>query len=170
MAEILNRSIRLSESVKESLDDMKKSLSANEYIRLMLEFFQRGGIDPMTNPKDKANAPVLKGIEQIKKMIRAIERDKIDLLLPENARDDQDLEKAHNEIARLKQENLLLRKRSENVVMDSELRDKLQKVELFVRTALNEKNFVKASGGRGDYFVQPVYLSGVIDRVTKLCS
>lgn len=169
MKEKLDTSIRLSHSVKESLDEMKEQYSANEYIRLMLRFFKKGDIDPSQKYQEK-NMAVLKAIEQVKKMIRAIERDKIDLMLPENTKGSNELERAQEEIVRLKQEVSLLRKRSENVVADTESQKKLRAVELFIGKALDEKNFVRANGGRGDFFVQPLYLSGVINEVKNLCS
>lgn len=77
-----NTTIRLTADVKQHLDEMKGSVSASEFIETMLSYFERNGVDPRTSINGKFKTLELQGIERIIKIIRAIEKDKIDKLLP----------------------------------------------------------------------------------------
>ena len=78
----INTTIRLTADVKQYLDEMKGSVSASEFIETMLSYFERNGVDPRTSINGKFKTLELQGIERIIKIIRAIEKDKIDKLLP----------------------------------------------------------------------------------------
>ena len=78
----INTTIRLTADVKQHLDEMKGSVSASEFIETMLSYFERNGVDPRTSINGKFKTLELQGIERIIKIIRAIEKDKIDKLLP----------------------------------------------------------------------------------------
>ena len=78
----ITKTIRVSIDVKQHLDEMKGSVSASEFIETMLSYFERNGVDPRTSINGKFKTLELQGIERIIKIIRAIEKDKIDKLLP----------------------------------------------------------------------------------------
>lgn len=74
MAEILNKNIRLSSSVKDRLDDARGNKSASSYIGIMLDFFDKTGENPRhiyKNPTEK----IEKRIEDLIKIFKVYERD-----------------------------------------------------------------------------------------------
>ena len=74
MAEILNKNIRLSSTVKERLDDARGNKSASSFIGLMLDFFDKTGENPRhiyRNPNEK----IEKRIEDLIKIFKVYERD-----------------------------------------------------------------------------------------------
>ena len=107
----------------------------------MLSYFERNGVDPRTSINGKFKTLELQGIERIIKIIRAIEKDKIDKLLPApEAHSDELLDRADKQVTQLKAEN-----------------------------AFDQKNFKKAEKGT-DYFVAPVYLGMLLYKVKEICS
>ena len=75
----ITKTIRVSIDVKQHLDEMKGSVSASEFIETMLSYFERNGVDPRTSINGKFKTLELQGIERIIKIIRAIEKDKIEV-------------------------------------------------------------------------------------------
>lgn len=74
MAQILNKNIRLSSSVKDRLDEARGSQSASSYIGLMLDFFDKTG----ENPRHINHSPtekIEKRIEDLVRIFKAYERD-----------------------------------------------------------------------------------------------
>ncbi len=109
----INTTIRLTADVKQHLDEMKGSVSASEFIETMLSYFERNGVDPRTSINGKFKTLELQGIERIIKIIRAIEKDKIDKLLPASESHSDDLLKqADKQVTQLKAEVERLKKAS----------------------------------------------------------
>lgn len=109
----INTTIRLTADVKQYLDEMKGSVSASEFIETMLSYFERNGVDPRTSINGKFKTLELQGIERIIKIIRAIEKDKIDKLLPASESHSDDLLKqADKQVTQLKAEVERLKKAS----------------------------------------------------------
>ena len=101
----ITKTIRVSIDVKQHLDEMKGSVSASEFIETMLSYFERNGVDPRTSINGKFKTLELQGIERIIKIIRAIEKDKIDKLLPApEAHSDELLDRADKQVTQLKAE------------------------------------------------------------------
>ena len=147
-----NTTIRLTADVKQHLDEMKGSVSASEFIETMLSYFERNGVDPRTSINGKFKTLELQGIERIIKIIRAIEKDKIDKLLPAS--------EAHSD-------DLL--KQADKQVTQLVGRNKLGQVVRLLENAFDQKNFKKAEKGT-DYFVAPVYLEMLLYKVKEICS
>lgn len=163
----ITKTIRVSIDVKQHLDEMKGSISANEFIESMLSYFERNGIDPRVASKGKSGTLVLQGIERIIKILRTIEKDKIDKLLPvPEMRSDENVTRANKKIAELKAE---LEKMKKSGAPDLESRRKLKQVVELLENAFNPKNFKKAERGT-DYFVAPVYLDMLLYKVKEICS
>ena len=78
----ITKNIRVSIDVKQHLDEMKGSVSSSEFIETMLNYIKRNGVDTRKSLNGKFKTLELQGIERIIKIIRAIEKDKIDKLLP----------------------------------------------------------------------------------------
>ena len=78
----ITKTIRVSIDVKQHLDEMKGSVSASEFIETMLSYFERNGWIPEHQSTGSSRHWNFRGIERIIKIIRAIEKDKIDKLLP----------------------------------------------------------------------------------------
>ena len=116
--------IRLTADVKQHLDEMKGSVSASEFIETMLSYFERNGVDPRTSINGKFKTLELQGIERIIKIIRAIEKDKIDKLLPASeAHSDDLLKRADKQVTQLKAEVERLKKASApDVEVETEIR------------------------------------------------
>ena len=150
-----NTTIRLTADVKQHLDEMKGSVSASEFIETMLSYFERNGVDPRTSINGKFKTLELQGIERIIKIIRAIEKDKIDLL-----------KQADKQVTQLKAEVERLKKASAPDVVG---RNKLGQVVRLLENAFDQKNFKKAEKGT-DYFVAPVYLEMLLYKVKEICS
>lgn len=109
----INTTIRLTADVKQYLDEMKGSVSASEFIETMLSYFERNGVDPRTSINGKFKTLELQGIERIIKIIRAIEKDKIDKLLPApEAHSDVLLKQTDKQVTQLKAEVERLKKAS----------------------------------------------------------
>ncbi len=109
----ITKTIRVSIDVKQHLDEMKGSVSASEFIETMLSYFERNGVDPRTSINGKFKTLELQGIERIIKIIRAIEKDKIDKLLPApEAHSDDLLKRADKQVTQLKAEVERLKKAS----------------------------------------------------------
>lgn len=109
----------------------------------------------------------LQGIERIIKIIRAIEKDKIDKLLPApEAHSDELLDRADKQVTQLKAEVERLKKASAPDVVG---RNKLGQVVRLLENAFDQKNFKKAEKGT-DYFVAPVYLEMLLYKVKEICS
>ena len=160
----INTTIRLTADVKQYLDEMKGSVSASEFIETMLSYFERNGVDPRTSINGKFKTLELQGIERIIKIIRAIEKDKIDKLLPASESHSDDLLKqADKQVTQLKAEVERLKKASAPDVVG---RNKLGQVVRLLENAFDQKNFKKAEKGT-DYFVAPVYLEMLLYKVTK---
>ena len=162
-----NTTIRLTADVKQHLDEMKGSVSASEFIETMLSYFERNGVDPRTSINGKFKTLELQGIERIIKIIRAIEKDKIDKLLPASeAHSDDLLKQADKQVTQLKAEVERLKKASAPDVVG---RNKLGQVVRLLENAFDQKNFKKAEKGT-DYFVTPVYLEMLLYKVKEICS
>ena len=160
----INTTIRLTADVKQYLDEMKGSVSASEFIETMLSYFERNGVDPRTSINGKFKTLELQGIERIIKIIRAIEKDKIDKLLPASESHSDDLLKqADKQVTQLKAEVERLKKASAPDVVG---RNKLGQVVRLLENAFDQKNFKKAEKGT-DYFVAPVYLEMLLYKVRK---
>ena len=156
----ITKTIRVSIDVKQHLDEMKGSVSASEFIETMLSYFERNGVDPRTSINGKFKTLELQGIERIIKIIRAIEKDKIDKLLPApEAHSDELLDRADKQVTQLKQAG----------APDVEDRRKLRQVVRLLENAFDQKNFKKAEKGT-DYFVAPVYLEMLLYKVKEICS
>ena len=163
----INTTIRLTADVKQYLDEMKGSVSASEFIETMLSYFERNGVDPRTSINGKFKTLELQGIERIIKIIRAIEKDKIDKLLPApEAHSDDLLKQTDKQVTQLKAEVERLKKAS---APDVEGRRKLEQVVRLLENAFDQKNFKKAEIGT-DYFVAPVYLEMLLYKVKEICS
>ena len=148
-----NTTIRLTADVKQHLDEMKGSVSASE--------------DPRTSINGKFKTLELQGIERIIKIIRAIEKDKIDKLLPApKAHSDELLDRADKQVTQLKAEVERLKQAG---APDVEDRRKLRQVVRLLENAFDQKNFKKAEKGT-DYFVAPVYLEMLLYKVKEICS
>lgn len=101
---------------------MKGSVSSSEFIETMLSYFERNGVDPRTSINGKFKTLELQGIERIIKIIRAIEKDKIDKLLPAPEvhsdvllkQTDKQVIQLKAEVERLKKQVLLTWKAEEN--------------------------------------------------------
>ena len=107
------------------------------------------------------------GIERIIKIIRAIEKDKIDKLLPApEAHSDELLDRADKQVTQLKAEVERLKQAG---APDVEDRRKLGQVVRLLENAFDQKNFKKAEKGT-DYFVAPVYLEMLLYKVKEICS
>ena len=157
----INTTIRLTADVKQYLDEMKGSVSASEFIETMLSYFERNGVDPRTSINGKFKTLELQGIERIIKIIRAIEKDKIDKLLPASESHSDDLLKqADKQVTQLKAEVERLKKASAPDV---------GQVVRLLENAFDQKNFKKAEKGT-DYFVAPVYLEMLLYKVKEICS
>ncbi|MDB0783253.1 BfmA/BtgA family mobilization protein, partial [Phocaeicola vulgatus] len=140
-----NTTIRLTADVKQHLDEMKGSVSASEFIETMLSYFERNGVDPRTSINGKFKTLELQGIERIIKIIRAIEKDKIDKLLPASeAHSDDLLKQADKQVTQLKAEVERLKKASAPDVVG---RNKLGQVVRLLENAFDQKNFKKAEKG-----------------------
>ena len=101
------------------------------------------------------------------KIIRAIEKDKIDKLLPApEAHSDVLLKQTDKQVTQLKAEVERLKKAS---APDVEGRRKLEQVVRLLENAFDQKNFKKAEIGT-DYFVAPVYLEMLLYKVKEICS
>lgn len=162
-----NTTIRLTADVKQHLDEMKGSVSASEFIETMLSYFERNGVDPRTSINGKFKTLELQGIERIIKIIRAIEKDKIDKQLPASESHSDDLLKqADKQVTQLKAEVERLKKASAPDVVG---RNKLGQVVRLLENAFDQKNFKKAEKGT-DYFVAPVYLEMLLYKVKEICS
>ena len=160
----ITKTIRVSIDVKQHLDEMKGSVSASEFIETMLSYFERNGVDPRTSINGTLE---LQGIERIIKIIRAIEKDKIDKLLPASeAHSDDLLKQADKQVTQLKAEVERLKKASAPDVVG---RNKLGQVVRLLENAFDQKNFKKAEKGT-DYFVAPVYLEMLLYKVKEICS
>ena len=156
----ITKTIRVSIDVKQHLDEMKGSVSASEFIETMLSYFERNGVDPRTSINGKFKTLELQGIERIIKIIRAIEKDKIDKLLPASESHSDDLLKqADKQVTQLKAEGERLKQG----------RNKLGQVVRLLENAFDQKNFKKAEKGT-DYFVAPVYLEMLLYKVKEICS
>ena len=108
-----------------------------------------------------------RGIERIIKIIRAIEKDKIDKLLPApEAHSDELLDRADKQVTQLKAEVERLKQAG---APDVEDRRKLGQVVRLLENAFDQKNFKKAEKGT-DYFVAPVYLEMLLYKVKEICS
>ena len=163
----ITKTIRVSIDVKQHLDEMKGSVSASEFIETMLSYFERNGVDPRTSINGKFKTLELQGIERIIKIIRAIEKDKIDKLLPASeAHSDDLLKQADKQVTQLKAEVERLKKASAPDVVG---RNKLGQVVRLLENAFDQKNFKKAEKGT-DYFVAPVYLEMLLYKVKEICS
>lgn len=161
------KTIRVSIDVKQHLDEMKGSVSASEFIETMLSYFERNGVDPRTSINGKFKTLELQGIERIIKIIRAIEKDKIDKLLPApEAHSDELLDRADKQVTQLKAEVERLKQAG---APDVEDRRKLGQVVRLLENAFDQKNFKKAEKGT-DYFVAPVYLEMLLYKVKEICS
>lgn len=164
-------SIRLSADVKQHLDEMKGGDSADRYIGYMLSYFERNGIDPRAVPKGKGGTLALQGIERIIKIIRAIEKDKIDkilsVLVPE-MHSDENLARALERIQKLETDLAQARKASGGA-SNPEDRRKLVEVVGLVENSLNPKNFRKADKGN-DFFVPPTYFEMLLLKIKNICS
>ena len=133
----------------------------------MLPYFERNGVDPRTSINGKFKTLELQGIERIIKIIRAIEKDKIDKLLPASeAHSDDLLKQADKQVTQLKAEVERLKKASAPDVVG---RNKLGQVVRLLENAFDQKNFKKAEKGT-DYFVAPVYLEMLLYKVKEICS
>ncbi|ALK83664.1 hypothetical protein BvMPK_1047 [Phocaeicola vulgatus] len=166
-AKKITKTIRVSIDVKQHLDEMKGSVSASEFIETMLSYFERNGVDPRTSINGKFKTLELQGIERIIKIIRAIEKDKIDKLLPASeAHSDDLLKQADKQVTQLKAEVERLKKASAPDVVG---RNKLGQVVRLLENAFDQKNFKKAEKGT-DYFVAPVYLEMLLYKVKEICS
>lgn len=151
----ITKTIRVSIDVKQHLDEMKGSVSASEFIETMLSYFERNGVDPRTSINGKFKTLELQGIERIIKIIRAIEKDKIDKLLPASeAHSDDLLKQADKQVTQLKAEVERLKKASDPDVVG---RNKLGQVVRLLENAFDQKNFKKA-GKRNRLFCRTVYL------------
>ncbi|WP_368327631.1 BfmA/BtgA family mobilization protein, partial [Phocaeicola sp. RTP21198st1_B8_RTP21198_201120] len=105
--------------MKQHLDEMKGSVSSSEFIETMLSYFERNGVDPRTSINGKFKTLELQGIERIIKIIRAIEKDKIDKLLPApEAHSDVLLKQTDKQVTQLKAEVERLKKASAPDVED----------------------------------------------------
>ena len=163
----ITKTIRVSIDVKQHLDEMKGSVSASEFIETMLSYFERNGVDPRTSINGKFKTLELQGIERIIKIIRAIEKDKIDKLLPApEAHSDELLDRADKQVTQLKAEVERLKQAG---APDVEDRRKLGQVVRLLENAFDQKNFKKAEKGT-DYFVAPVYLEMLLYKVKEICS
>ena len=161
----ITKTIRVSIDVKQHLDEMKGSVSASEFIETMLSYFERNGVDPRTSINGKFKTLELQGIERIIKIIRAIEKDKIDKLLPASeAHSDDLLKQADKQVTQLKAEVERLKKASAPDVVG---RNKLGQVVRLLENAFDQKNFKKAEKGT-DYFVAPVYLEMLLYKVKEV--
>ena len=130
-------------------------------------YFERNGVDPRTSINGKFKTLELQGIERIIKIIRAIEKDKIDKLLPASeAHSDDLLKQADKQVTQLKAEVERLKKASAPDVVG---RNKLGQVVRLLENAFDQKNFKKAEKGT-DYFVAPVYLEMLLYKVKEICS
>ena len=158
----ITKTIRVSIDVKQHLDEMKGSVSASEFIETMLSYFERNGVDPRTSINGKFKTLELQGIERIIKIIRAIEKDKIDKLLPAP----ELLDRADKQVTQLKAEVERLKQAG---APDVEDRRKLRQVVRLLENAFDQKNFKKAEKGT-DYFVAPVYLEMLLYKVKEICS
>lgn len=171
MKKSFNTTIRLSADVKQHLDEMKGGDSADRYIGYMLSYFERNGIDPRAVPKGKGGTLALQGIERIIKILRAIEKDKIDkilaVLVPE-MRSDENLTKALERIKKLETDLAEARKTSGGA-SNPEDRRKLAEVAGLIEQSLNPRNFKKADKGT-DFFVPPVYFEMLLLKVKNICS
>jgi predicted CopG family antitoxin len=157
----ITKTIRVSIDVKQHLDEMKGSVSASEFIETMLSYFERTSIN------GKFKTLELQGIERIIKIIRAIEKDKIDKLLPApEAHSDELLDRADKQVTQLKAEVERLKQAG---APDVEDRRKLGQVVRLLENAFDQKNFKKAEKGT-DYFVAPVYLEMLLYKVKEICS
>lgn len=172
MEKKFNTTIRLSADVKQHLDEMKGRDSADRYIAEMLSYFERNSIDPRAVPKGKGGTLALQGIERLIKIIRAIEKNKIDkllaMLVPE-MRSDEELPKALLRIKKLEAELAEARKVSDGASTTPADKKKLEEVKGLLEQAFDPKNFRKADKGN-DYFVPPVYLEMLLIKVKKICS
>ena len=149
----ITKTIRVSIDVKQHLDEMKGSVSASEFIE--------------TSIHGKFKTLELQGIERIIKIIRAIEKDKIDKLLPApEAHSDELLDRADKQVTQLKAEVERLKQAG---APDVEDRRKLRQVVRLLENAFDQKNFKKAEKGT-DYFVAPVYLEMLLYKVKEICS
>ena len=129
--------------------------------------FERNGVDPRTSINGKFKTLELQGIERIIKIIRAIEKDKIDKLLPApEAHSDELLDRADKQVTQLKAEVERLKQAG---APDVEDRRKLGQVVRLLENAFDQKNFKKAEKGT-DYFVAPVYLEMLLYKVKEICS
>ena len=163
----ITKTIRVSIDVKQHLDEMKGSVSASEFFETMLSYFERNGVDPRTSINGKFKTLELQGIERIIKIIRAIEKDKIDKLLPApEAHSDELLDRADKQVTQLKAEVERLKQAG---APDVEDRRKLRQVVRLLENAFDQKNFKKAEKGT-DYFVAPVYLEMLLYKVKEICS
>ena len=163
----ITKNICVSIDVKQHLDEMKGSVSSSEFIETMLSYFERNGVDPRTSINGKFKTLELQGIERIIKIIRAIEKDKIDKLLPASESHSDDLLKqTDKQVIQLKAEVERLKKAS---APDVEGRRKLEQVVRLLENAFDQKNFKKAEKGT-DYFVAPVYLEMLLYKVKEICS
>lgn len=167
-----NTTIRLTADVKHQFDEMKGKSSASQFISDMMAYFEHYGIDPRIPGSHKSGTAVSQGFERVIKIIRAIEKNKIDRLIeflsvPELGSDEK-LLSATKEINRLKAELDTLRKSGTGVSLSVEKRKLNQVVELLEKS-FEAKNFNKAERGN-DYFVPPVYFEMLLRRVKELCS
>ena len=137
----ITKTIRVSIDVKQHLDEMKGSVSASEFIETMLSYFERNGVDPRTSINGKFKTLELQGIERIIKIIRAIEKDKIDKLLPASeAHSDDLLKQADKQVTQLKAEVERLKKAS---APDQVGRKKKRKEVSMLENAFEQNKFKK---------------------------
>lgn len=169
MKENFNTTVRLTADVKHQLDEMKGKSSASQFISDMMVYFEHYGIDPRIPSSHKSGTIVSQGFERVIKIIRAIEKNKIDKLLPvQEMRSDENLIRALERIKKLETELVEVRKTSGGT-FNPEDRRKLAEVVGLIEQSLNPKNFKKADKG-GDFFVPPVYFEMLLLKVKNICS
>ncbi len=128
MAEILNKNIRLSSSVKDRLDDVRGSKSASSYIGLMLDFFEKTGENPRhiyKNPTEK----IEKRMEDLIRIFKAYERDTARPIF-NKIMDGQGSSDNKEQLIRLAEENQRLMKRLHEVQANNDQDSELAKKKL----------------------------------------
>lgn len=131
----------------------------------VLLWAERGG-SPNVNQREVQDTGT-SGNRTDHQIIRAIEKDKIDKLLPApEAHSDELLDRADKQVTQLKAEVERLKQAG---APDVEDRRKLGQVVRLLENAFDQKNFKKAEKGT-DYFVAPVYLEMLLYKVKEICS